>query len=95
MSEFRYQFKMLSKPEKEWIDLATEEAAIDVMSRPEYQPMYAHIVDVMRDLMADEYEMNADQIAFMMVPYKVFGRHADKQLAIWLQSYWKKKKANK
>lgn len=95
MSEFSYQYKFLKSNEKKWVDMADEDTAIECMSRTDYQPMLAHIIDVMKDLLADEYELNEDQMKFMLLPYKVLGRRADEQLAVWNKKYWRQVKESK
>ncbi len=103
MSEHQFKYKFLNKREKQWIDLADEELAIELMSKPSSCFQYQKLCDILDDLMFDGEEvgkwiMNEDRIAFRLTAEKVMGKGAHKMRAQWRKQAfdkWKQSKESK
>lgn len=99
MSTFKYRYKFLDKIEKDWVDCADEDVAIEAMRHRHSQPMFAHIIEVMKDLLEDAYDdgyvLTEAQKDFMLLPYKILGKAADKKLDTWRRVWWNQRKQYK
>lgn len=76
---FVFDYKFLDKRTKNTIDLLEESDGLTLLDSEEYVGFVSNY-DVLADLVMGGYQLNQDQLAYLILPFKIWGKDSAKNI---------------